>query len=182
MSTTTWVLDPSHSELQFKIKHLMISTVTGQFGSFKASVETEQDDFSTARIHFSADIDSISTNNEQRDHHLKNGDFFDAEKHPKLVFESTGMTASGEDEFSLSGTLTMKGVSKPVTLNVEFGGIITDPWGNTRSGFTITGKIKRSDFGVSFGLVSETGNIMLADEVKLFANTQFVKQTTLQPA
>jgi len=182
MSTTTWTLDPTHSELQFKIKHLMISTVTGQFNNFSATVKTAGDDFSTARVSFSADIDSISTNNEQRDHHLKNGDFFDAENYPKLLFESSSMDKTGDDTFKLNGTLTMRGVSKPVSLSVEFGGITTDPWGNTRSGFAVTGKIKRSDFGISFGMLSETGNVMLGEEVSLFANTQFVKQTELQPA
>lgn len=182
MATTTWALDPTHSEIQFKIKHLMISTVTGQFNNFEATVETEGDDFSTAKISFSASIDSISTNNEQRDLHLKNGDFFDAENHPKLFFESNKMEKNGEDSFSLTGTLTMKGISKPVTLDVEYGGVTIDPWGNTRTGFEVTGRIRRADFGISFGMLSETGNIMLADEVKLFANTQFVKQAALQPA
>src|SRR5689334_11560469 len=107
MTTTTWALDPTHSELQFKIKHLMISTVTGQFNKFTASVETDGDDFSSARIHFSADIDSISTNNEQRDIHLRNGDFFDAENYPKLMFESTIMEKTGDDSFTLTGNLTM---------------------------------------------------------------------------
>lgn len=182
MATTTWALDPTHSEIQFKIKHLMISTVTGQFNSFKATVETAGDDFTTAKINFSANIDSISTNNEQRDQHLKNGDFFDAENHPELFFESDTMEKNGAGSFSLTGTLTIKGISKPITLDVEYGGITIDPWGNTRTGFEVTGKIRRADFGISFGMLSETGNIMLADEVKLFANTQFVKQAALQPA
>ena len=182
MSTTKWVLDPTHSEIQFKIKHLMISTVTGQFSSFKGTIETDKDDFSTANIEFAADIDSISTNNEQRDQHLKNGDFFDAETYPQLVFEGKGMERTAEDTFRLNGTLNMRGVSKQVSLDVEFGGNTADPWGNTRVGFAVSGKIKRSDFGISFGLVSETGNIMLGEEVKIFANVQYVKQVALQPA
>ncbi|MEP7163551.1 MAG: YceI family protein [Ferruginibacter sp.] len=182
MTTTKWALDPTHSEIQFKIKHLMISTVTGQFNSFKGTIETENEDFSTARINFTADIDSISTNNEQRDLHLKNGDFFDAENYPRLEFKGTKMEKTGDETFNLQGSLTMRGVSKPVSLDVEFGGNTIDPWGNTRVGFAVTGKIKRTDFGVSFGMLSETGNVMLGEEVKLFANVQFVKQAELQPA
>jgi polyisoprenoid-binding protein YceI len=182
MTTTKWELDPVHSEIQFKIKHLMISSVTGQFNSFKGNVETENDDFSSARVHFTADIDSISTNNEQRDQHLQNSDFFDAEKYPQIVFDGSSMENTGKETFILHGILSMRGISLPVTLDVEYGGNTIDPWGNTRVGFAVNGKIKRSDFGLSFGLVSETGNIMLGDEVKLFANVQFVKQTVLQPA
>ena len=176
MENTTWVLDPMHSELQFKIKHLMISTVTGQFNKFKATVETNGDDFDTAKVHFEAEINSISTNNGQRDGHLKAGDFFDAEKYPELIFESERMEKTGEDEYKLYGTATIKGISKKVVLNVEFGGITQDPWGNTRTGFSVTGKINRQDYGISFGAVSETGGLLLGDEVKINANVQFVKQ------
>lgn len=182
MTTSKWILDPTHSEVHFKIKHLMISTVTGQFKNFSGSIETQGDDFKTANIKFSADINSISTNNEQRDEHLKNGDFFDAANHPQLLFEGSKLVETGEGNFTVNGILTMKGISKPVALDVEFGGITTDPWGNTRTGFEITGKIKRADFGVSFGLVSETGHVMLGEEVKLFANAEFVKEAVAQPA
>jgi polyisoprenoid-binding protein YceI len=182
MSTTKWVLDPTHSELHFKVKHLMISTVTGQFKKFDATVETEGDDFSTAKVNFTADVDSISTNNEQRDAHLKNGDFFDTDNHPQLIFEGDRLEKINEEEYKLYGTLTMRGKSNPVTLLVEYGGTTTDPWGNTRSGFSVSGKVKRSDYGISFGIVSETGNIALGDEVKISANAQFVMQKELQPA
>jgi polyisoprenoid-binding protein YceI len=182
MANKTWALDPTHSELQFKIKHLMISTVTGQFNQFKATVETENDDFTKAKIHFEAAVDSISTNNEQRDAHLKNGDFFDAEKYPSIIFESEKMEKTGDDEYKLHGTLTMRGISKEILLNVEFGGITKDPWGNTRTGFSVTGKINRQDFGVSFGAVTETGGLLLADEVKINANVQFVKEAVAQAA
>ncbi len=176
MSTTKWVLDPTHSEIQFKVKHLLISTVSGDFKKFEASAETEGDDFSTATIQFSADIDSISTNNEQRDAHLKNGDFFDAENHPKLSFVSDKLIKVDEENYDLHGQLTMRGVTKDVTLKAEFGGSTTDPWGNTRVGFELSGKIDRQDFGVSFGMVSETGGLLLGNDVKIFANAEFVKQ------
>lgn len=176
MTTTKWVLDPTHSEIQFKIKHLMISTVTGQFNNFEGSIETEADDFSTAKASFNADINSINTNNEQRDAHLKNSDFFDAENHPKLIFETASIERNGEEDFKINGLLTMRGVTKKVVLDAEFGGIAKDPWGNTRVGFSLNGKINRKDFGVSFGLVAEAGGIALGDEVKLAVNAQFVKQ------
>ena len=182
MANQTWALDPTHSELQFKIKHLMISTVSGQFNEFKATVETDNDDFTKAKVHFEATVDSISTNNEQRDAHLKNGDFFDAEKYPVITFDSEKMEKISEDEYKLYGTLTMRGVSKKVILNTEFGGITKDPWGNTRTGFSINGKINRHDFGISFGAVSETGGLLLGDEVKINANVQLVKEAIVYAA
>jgi polyisoprenoid-binding protein YceI len=176
MTTTQWALDPTHSEIEFKVKHLMISKVTGQFKNFGATVETEGDDFTTAKIGFNADVNSISTNNEQRDAHLKNGDFFDVENHPQLTFVGDKLEQIDEERYKLHGTLTMRGVSKPVVLNVEHGGITQDPWGNTRTGFSITGKVNRMDYGVSFGAVTETGGLLLGDEVTISANTEFVKQ------
>lgn len=182
MANQTWVLDPTHSELQFKIKHLMISTVSGQFNQFNATIKTEDDDFSKARVYFEAAVDSISTNNEQRDAHLKNGDFFDVEKYPSIIFESERMEKTGDNEYKLHGTLTMRGVSKKITLKAELGGIAKDPWGNTRTGFSVAGKINRNDFGMSFGAVSETGGLLLGDEVKINANVQFVKEAVVYAA
>ncbi|HYF29885.1 MAG TPA: YceI family protein [Chitinophagaceae bacterium] len=181
MSTNTWKLDLSHSEVQFKVKHLMISNVTGNFTNFSATVKTERDDFTSARIHFTADIDSISTNNEQRDAHLKNGDFFDAENHPQLSFQSSRLEKIDDENYKLYGTLTMRGTSKDVVLNVEYGGITQDPWGNTRAGFSVTGKIDRQDYGVSFGAVTETGGLLLSNEVKIFANVELVKEQVAVP-
>jgi polyisoprenoid-binding protein YceI len=182
MATTKWALDPTHSEIQFKVRHLMVSNVTGHFKKFDASITTEGDDITTAKVNFTADIDSISTNNEQRDAHLKAGDFFDAENHPQLQFEGTKLEKTGADEYKLHGILTMRGVSKEVALNVEFGGIVQDPWGYTRTGFTVTGKINRKDWGVSFSMVSETGGILLGEEVSITANAEFVKSQELQAA
>jgi polyisoprenoid-binding protein YceI len=182
MSTTKWALDPTHSELQFKVKHLMISTVTGQFNQFNATVETEGNDFTKAKIDFSAEVDSISTNNAQRDAHLKNTDFFDAPNHPRIIFKSSQLEKLNDEEYKLAGTLTMRGTSREVSLNVEFGGVTIDPWGNTRAGFTVTGKINRQDFGVSFGGITDTGAILLGDDVRINANVQFVKQAVAEPA
>ena len=180
MSTTKWSIDASHSEIQFKVRHLMVSYVTGQFTQFNATIETNGDDFSTAKVKFTADVNSISTNNEQRDAHLKNNDFFDAENHPELHFESEKLEKQGDDEFKVYGTLTIRGISKQVVLDAEYGGIMTDPWGNSRTGFSLTGKINRKDFGVSFGMVSETGGVLLGDEVKIIANVEFVKEAVTE--
>jgi len=176
MANTKWALDPSHSELQFKVRHLMVSNVTGHFKQFSSSVETQGDDITTAKVNFTAAIDSISTNNEQRDGHLKSNDFFDIENHPELSFNGEGLTHVSDEHYKMSGVLTLRGVSKEVSLNVEFGGIVQDPWGNTRTGFTITGKINRKDFGVNFSMVSETGGLLLGEEVSLTANMEFVKE------
>jgi polyisoprenoid-binding protein YceI len=176
MTKAKWVIDPTHSEVQFKIKHLMISTVSGQFNQFEGAAETESDDFSSAKARFSANINSISTNNEQRDEHLKNGDFFDAENYPQLTFETENIEKIDDEDYKIRGILTMRGVSKNIVLNAEFGGITKDPWGNTRAGFELSGQINRKDFGVSFGMLTETGGIALGEEVKLVASVQFVKQ------
>ena len=180
MTTTKWVLDPSHSQIQFKIRHLMVSYVTGSFTQFDAFVETHGDDFATAKVKFTADVNSISTNNEQRDEHLKNNDFFDAENYPVLGFESTGLKKVSDDEFEVHGILTMRGFSKEIVLLAEYGGIMTDPWGNSRTGFSISGKINRKDFGVSFGMVSETGGVLLGDDVKISANVEFIKEAKFE--
>jgi len=175
MATTNWVLDPTHSELQFKVKHLMITTVTGNFTALTASLSSESDDFENAKVKFEAETGSINTSNTDRDNHLKSGDFFDAEQFPKITFESTSFTKEDED-YTLKGNLTIKGVTNPVKLNVEFGGIATDPWGNTKAGFTISGKIKRTDFGLTWNAALETGGVMVSEEVRILGELQFVKQ------
>jgi len=177
MANTKWQIDTTHSEVQFKVKHMMISTVTGYFNNFNATVETNSDDdFTTAKIEFTADLSSISTNNEQRDTHLKSADFFDAENHPQVKFVSSKLEKTGDDEYLLQGDLTIRGTTKPVQLKVEFGGIAQDPWGNTRAGFTVDGKISRKDFGLNWNAVTETGGIVVSDEVRLHANAEFIKQ------
>lgn len=180
MAITKWTIDPTHSEIHFKVKHLMVSWVTGSFTQFNATVETEDDDISTAKVRFTADVNSISTNNEQRDGHLKTGDFFDAENYPKIIFESKKLEKVDEDTYKVHGTLTMRGTSKQIVLNVEYGGVTQDPWGLTRMGVSLTGKINRKDFGVSFGMVTETGGVLLGDDVTISANTEFVKQVNVE--
>jgi len=176
MATTKWELDPTHSEVEFKVKHLVISTVSGSFKKFDVNVETNGDDFTTAKIRFNADVNSISTNNEQRDGHLKSPDFFDAANHPQLNFEGTKLEKISNDEYKLHGNLTIRETTKPVTLNVEYGGVIQDPWGNTRVGFTIDGKINRKEYGLVWHAVTETGGLVAGDDVKIHVNVEFVKQ------
>ncbi|RFS22528.1 polyisoprenoid-binding protein [Chitinophaga silvatica] len=172
----TWKIDPSHSDVQFKVKHLMITTVTGQFAKFDATMQTADSDFSTANISFEADIDSISTQNTQRDQHLQAADFFEADKFPKLSFVSKEVKKIDDENYKLVGDLTIKGNTKPVELNVEFGGEVVDPYGQTKAGFELSGKINRKDFGLTFNATTETGGILLSDEVRLLASVQMVKQ------
>ncbi len=177
MATKTWALDPTHSEVQFKIKHLMITNVTGSFNIFTVSAQTENEDFTKAKISFTADVNSISTNNEQRDTHLKGADFFDAEKFPEIKFEATkSENVDSDGSYELYGDLTIRDVTKNVKLSVEFGGIVKDPWGNTKAGFTINGKINRKDFGLTWNAVTEAGGVMVSEEVRLSAEIQLIEQ------
>lgn len=176
MSTAKWSLDPAHSDLQFKIKHLMITNVNGTFSQLAGNVNTEGDDFSNARVTFTIGAASISTNNEQRDGHLKSPDFFDVAVYPEITFEGTKFTKKTGEDYTLEGTLTMHGITKSVNLNVEYGGMQQDSYGQTKAGFEVNGKLNRKDFGLNWGAVTETGGVMLGDEVKFTANIQMVKQ------
>ncbi|SHJ70856.1 Polyisoprenoid-binding protein YceI [Hymenobacter daecheongensis DSM 21074] len=176
MATTKWALDPTHSEVHFKVKHLVISTVTGTFKKFEGEAETEGDSFENASVRFSADINSIDTNQEQRDEHLKSADFFDAAAFPQLTFVSTAFSKVSGDDYKLTGDLTIHGVTKPVTFDVEYGGVAGDFYGNTKAGFEVSGKINRKDFGLNWNGVTEAGSIVVSEEVKLLASLQFAKQ------
>lgn len=176
MATTKWVLDPSHSELGFKIKHLMISNVTGKFTNFQAEAETEDNDFSNAKVVANIEVASINTSNEQRDEHLRNADFFEVASHPNMTFESTKVERVDDETFSLYGDLTIKDITKPVKLSIEHSGIATDPWGNVKAGFSISGKINRKDWGINYNAALETGGVMLGEELKLQGEIQLVKQ------
>lgn len=175
MATTTWIIDPTHSEIQFKVKHLVISTVTGSFKTFEGQLTTENEGFNNATIIFSTDTSSIDTNQAQRDEHLKSADFFESEKYPKISFNGT-LINKGGDDYSLKGDLTVKDVTKPFEFAVEHGGNMTDLYGNNKSGFEISGKLNRKDFGLTWGAVTEAGGVVIGDEIKLIANIQVVKQ------
>lgn len=172
----TYKIDEMHSDITFKVKHLMISTVTGSFANFDANLEAEQEDFSDAKINFNADIASISTGNEQRDGHLKGEDFFDAAKYPTLNFSSTSFKKIDGSDYELTGDLTIKGVTKPIILAVEYGGTMTDFYGQFKAGFDISGKISRSEFGLTWSAVTEAGGIVVSDDVKLNLSIQMIKQ------
>ena len=174
METIKWQFDSAHSELRFKIRHLMIANVSGAFKNFDVQFETQNEDITTGKIKVKAEIDSISTGNEQRDIHLKNGDFFNSALHPELEFQSTSIEEEGDD-FLIHGNLTLKGVTRPVKLHLEYSGLTKDPWGNERAGFIVTGKINRSEWGISFNNLLETGGVALSDEVKISAEVQMVK-------
>ena len=174
MATTKWGIDPTHTEVQFKVKHLVIATVTGFFKKFSGSVESDSDDFDGAAANFSLDVNSIVTNQTDRDAHLKSPDFFAAEQYPTVDFKGTIKKVSGND-YKLVGDLTMRGTTKAVELSAEFGGIMVDPWGNTKAGFEINGKVNRKDFGLNWSAVTEAGGVVVSDEVKLHLNVELAK-------
>ncbi|MEP7317297.1 MAG: YceI family protein [Panacibacter sp.] len=172
----TYKIDPAHSEIHFKVKHLMITNVTGSFSKFDATLTADKEDFTDAVISFEADVASVSTNSEQRDGHLISNDFFNAAEYPKLSFTSTSFEKNSDEDYKLTGNLTIRDVTKPVVLSVSYEGTVTDPWGQVKAGFEITGKINRKDFGLSWNAVTETGGILLSEEVKLALNVQMTKQ------
>ncbi len=173
---TKWTLDPSHSELSFKVRHMMITNVKGAFKTFDATVTSEGTDFSKATIDVTIDAASVFTGDEQRDGHLKSADFFEVEKYPTLSFKGTSLRKVDDDEYELKGILEIKGVKKEVVLDVEFGGINKDPWGNEKAGFSVEGKINRKDFGLEWNAALETGGVLVSEEIKISAEVQFVKK------
>lgn len=167
--STKWNLDPTHSEITFKVRHMMISNVKGEFKDFNVEIDAEDDTFKNVKVKATVDSASINTNNTDRDNHLKSAEFFNTEAHPQITFESDSLTNNG------SGTLTINGVSNPITLDVDFGGTNVDPWGNTKAGISFEGKINRKDFGLNWNAALETGGVMVSDEVKIAGELQFVK-------
>ncbi len=167
---TQWNLDPTHSEITFKVKHMMISNVKGSFTDFSAQIEAEDDTFKNAKTIATIKTDSVFTNNTDRDNHLKSAEFFNAEQFPTITFESQALS----DE--VTGNLTINGITKPVTLDVDFGGVNVDPWGNTKAGFSFEGKISRKDFGLNWNATLEAGGVLVSDDVKIAGELQFVKQ------
>lgn len=177
MATKNWVIDPSHSEIQFKIKHLMITNVTGSFNIFQISVQTEEEDFMKAKVSFTADVVSISTGNEQRDGHLKSAEFFDAATYPQVKFAATKYeNVDNDGSYELYGDLTIRDITKNIKLDVEFGGVVKDGYGNTKAGFSINGKINRKDFGLTWSAITEAGGIVVSDDVKIACEIQLIEQ------
>ena len=173
MKTTKWAIDPTHSEITFKVKHLMISNVKGEFKTFQANIDGE--DFTTSTISANIDTTSIATNNNDRDTHLKSPDFFEVENYPEITFVSTSIKKIDDDDFKLVGNLTIKGVTKEIKLDTEFGGFMKDLYGNEKAGFSINGKLNRKDFGLNYNAALEAGGVMIGNEIKINAEIQFVK-------
>ena len=170
-----WKIDPVHSEVNFKIKHLVISTVTGQFDKFNASIEANKEDFSDAKIKFEADINSINTRNEQRDEHLKSSDFFDAQNYPQMTFESISVKKVSDYELQIKGKLTLRGVTREITLDAVYNGTVNGLEGNEVAGFEIRTKLNRFDYGLQWNALTEAGGVMVGNEVKIEALAEFSK-------
>ncbi len=176
MATTKWTIDPTHSEIGFKVKHMMFTNVSGKFQEFEAVAETEDEGFENTSFEFKANAGSITTGNSDRDTHLKSGDFFDVENFPELTFKSSDYKKRSNGTYVLTGDLTLRGVTKPIALDVEFHGTAVDPWGNKKAGFGLNGKINRKDWGLNWNSALEAGGVLVGEEVKLNIELQFVKQ------
>jgi polyisoprenoid-binding protein YceI len=177
MAVSNWVIDPTHSEIGFKVKHMMFTNVSGNFQLFTANIVNEDDNFETSKISFSADVNSISTNNKDRDNHLRSADFFDVENFKSMNFVSKEITKINDNTFSITGDLTIKDVTKSVTLEGEYSGLMKDPWGNVKAGFSLSGKLNRKEFGLTWNAALETGGVLVGEEVKLFCEIQLLKQS-----
>ena len=172
---TKWNLDRSHSSIKFSVSHMVVSEADGKFGDFTVNVASDKDDFSDAKIDVSIKASSINTDDAKRDEHLRSADFFDVANHPTITFKSKSMKKSGNGTYKLSGDFTMRGVTKPITLDVKYGGTQKSPWGQTVAGFKITGKINRKEFGVSWSKMLDQGGAVVGDEVELTANIEITK-------
>ena len=168
------VIDSAHTKIQFKVKHLMISNVMGSFKEFEGKASMIENDFSTTKVNVTIKTASIDTEAPDRDAHLKSPDFFDAEKYPEIVFEGTGMTLKDEDNYELKGNLTIKNITKQITLSVEYGGLMNDPWGNKKAGFSVTGEINRKDWGMEWNAALEAGGVLVGDKVKILCDVEFL--------
>lgn len=173
LTKTIWAIDPTHTEVQFKVKHLVISTITGYFKKIEGKLETESEDYDGANISFSIDVNSIETNQADSDAHLKSPDFFAAAEYPSINFEGT--LKKNSEAYTLVGDLTVRDVKKTITLEVEFGGTVIDPWSNTKAGFEINGKINRKEYGLNWNALTEAGGMLVGEDVKIHINTELAK-------
>ena len=176
----TWTIDPSHSEVGFTVRHLAVSKVRGLFETFEGSITIAENPLESS-VTAEIDLSSINTRDAQRDGHLKSGDFFDVETHPKMTFTSTSVVADG-DSYQVAGNLTIKGVTKPVTLDLEFNGVGADPWGGTRAGFTASGQLSRKEFGIDFNIPLDGGGVVIGDKITVVLEVEAVLQTADVPA
>jgi len=176
MAKSIWATDPSHSEIVFKVKHMMFTTVSGKFTDFEVTIENEDDKFETSQISFSAKTASVDTRNLDRDNHLRSTDFFDADKFPVISFLSTGISKISENQFEISGDLTIKDVTKNVILTTAYSGLMKDPWDHIKIGVSLAGEINRKEFGLTWNSTLETGGVLVAEEIKLIAEIQLIKE------
>ncbi|MGE5409529.1 MAG: YceI family protein [Clostridiales bacterium] len=176
ITSTAWALDPAHSRLEFSAKHMVISSVKGHFDSYNVNVHTDGDDFKTAEIEVTIDAGSINTGNKDRDNHLKSDDFFNAEKYPSMTFKASLVRQIDEEHYTVVGYLTIRGISKPIELNVEYGGTVNDPWGNTRTGFSLSGSIDRFDYDLKWNALMDTGGAIVGKTIKISGDIELVKQ------
>ncbi|HEY4122673.1 MAG TPA: YceI family protein [Byssovorax sp.] len=178
MTTTHWDFDNTHSNVDFTVRHMVVSKVRGRFAKWSGSLELDTDDLATAKVEAHIDASSVDTSDAQRDGHLRTADFFDVEHHPELVFKSTGVVVKSKERAVLKGDLTIRGVTKPVELDVEFGGRMKDPWGKQRVGFTATGSVDRKDFGVSFNQTLDHGGVALGDKVAITIDVEATERAS----
>lgn len=176
MEKSSWSIDPTHSEIGFKVKHMMFTNVSGKFNAFAATIENEEDTFESSKINFTAETSSIDTNNSDRDEHLRSAEFFETDVYPKLSFTSTSIKKKTGNNYIVDGDLTIKDVTKNISLEIDYSGLMTDPWGNTKIGLSITGSINRKDFGLTWNAALETGGLLVGEEIKLASEVQFIKQ------
>ncbi|QHJ69296.1 YceI family protein [Planococcus halotolerans] len=167
-----WTVDAAHSEIGFSVKHMMVSKVKGSFASYDATVEADETDLQGALIDFKVDVASINTNNEDRDNHLRSADFFDAEQHPHITFNANEIVKKNDEEYELTGDLTMKGVTRPATFEVEYGGKGVNPWGVEVVAFSGEGKVNRKDFGLTWNQTLETGGVLVGEDIKITLELQ----------
>lgn len=173
---TTWSIDPAHSSVRFSVNHMVISEVEGQFTTFDGTIETTKEDFSDAKIKFTADVNSVDTDNEKRDEHLRGEDFFETATYPTITFESTSIKKISENKYTLKGNFTLHGVTKEIELKMSYGGTVKDPWGNTKAGIKVTGTIDRTDFGLKYNSVMEAGGLMIGENVDITCKVELAKQ------
>ena len=172
---TKWAIDKTHSKIRFEVAHMVISEVSGQFHSYDGSVLADEADFSDAKIDFSLALKSIDTDDDKRDEQLRSPDFFDVAKFPQLTFKSTSMQKTDKNNFKLRGVLSLHGVSKEIVLDVRYGGTVTDPYGNIKAGFKVSGMINRNDFGVKYNSIMDSGGLMIGEEVNISCSLELIQ-------
>ena len=176
MTKTKWTVDPTHSAIEFSVKHMMIAKVKGSFNKFDANISADPADLTTAEIDFTVDLASIDTRNNDRDNHLRSADFFDVEKNPTLTFKATNVQKTDEDTYAITGDVTLNGVTREETFDITFEGQGKDPWGTEKAGFSGKGKVKRSDYGLTYNAALETGGVLIGDQITLSIDIEAAKE------